>query len=122
MQSEKMTAIYCRVARTDDYALETQKDYLFRYAEEHGFGNAEVYADNGYSGLSFDRPALLALEADIQAGKVQRVIVKDLSRITRDYIAADAWISKLIANGVAVITTDCPQPVNIMLKRYAALQ
>ena len=70
---------------------------------------------------SFDRPAFSLLENDISAGKVQRVIVKDISRVTRDYLAADAWIDKLIASGVMLITADYRQPVKAILQRYAAL-
>jgi len=121
-QAEKSTAIYCRVAHADDYALEAQKESLSRYAVECGYDNIVVYADNGYNGLNFHRPALSALETDIRAGKVGRVIVKDLSRITRDCWAVDAWIDKLIASGVALITTDYRQTVNVVLQRYAVLQ
>ena len=56
---KKLTAIYCRVASANEYAIEVQRDYLYRYAEEHGFGNIRVYADNGYTGLSFKRLAFL---------------------------------------------------------------
>lgn len=121
-QNDKLTAIYCRVASADEYAIEAQKEHLCRFAGEHGYGIVEVYADNGYSGLNFDRPGFAALEADIRAGKVQRVIVKDLSRITRDYLAADAWIDRLIATGVALVTADCQQPIKDLFQRYAALR
>lgn len=121
-QNDKLTAIYCRVASADEYAIEAQKEHLCRYAGEHGYGIVEVYADNGYSRLNLDRPGLAALEADVWAEKVQRVIVKDLLRITRDYVAADAWIERLIASGVALITADCQQPVNTIFQRYAALR
>lgn len=120
-RADKLTAVYCRVACADDYALESQRDCLIRLAEEHGYENITVYADNGYSGVNFDRPALSRLETDIKAGKVLRVIVKDLSRITRDYPTADDWIDRLIASGVALVTADYTSPVKALLKRYAAL-
>lgn len=120
-RADKSNAIYCRVACADDCALASQRDYLIRFAGERGYGNITVYANNGYSGVNFDRPALARLETDIKAGKVQRVIVKDLSRITRDYPAADDWIDRLIASGVALVTADYTSPVKTLLQRYAAL-
>lgn len=122
LQDEGLTAIYCRVACADEYAIEAQKAYLCRYAEEHSYENIRIYADNGYIGLNFDRPGFSALEADIQAGKVKKVLIKDLSRLTRDYVAANAWIDRLIASGVALVMADCGQPVKDLFQRYAALR
>lgn len=59
---------------------------LQKYADDHGFRNCKFYVDDGYSGANFDRPGFQEMMADIQAGKVGTVIVKDQSRLGRDYL------------------------------------
>ena len=59
---------------------------MLGYAEQHGFSNCVHYTDDGWSGGNFDRPAWKQLVADIEAGKVGTVLVKDMSRICRDYL------------------------------------
>ena len=88
---EKITAIYCRLSRDDDLAGDSnsiihQKDMLTRYARERNFPNVSVYSDDGWSGTNFDRPDWKRLIFDIEAGKVGIVLVKDLSRLGRNYI------------------------------------
>ena len=88
---EKITAIYCRLSRDDDLAGDSnsiihQKDMLTRYARERNFPNVSVYSDDGWSGTNFERPDWKRLISDIEAGKVGIVLVKDLSRVGRDYL------------------------------------
>lgn len=59
---------------------------LTQYAEQHGYENIEHYTDDGWTGTNFDRPDWKRMLADIEAGKVGTVIVKDMSRIGRDYL------------------------------------
>ncbi len=66
--------------------LTNQKDILLRYAKENGFLNPQIYVDDGYSGTNFDRPDFQRMKADIENGKVSTVIVKDLSRLGREYL------------------------------------
>ena len=63
-----------------------QKKYLESYAEQRGYTNIQHYTDDGWSGGNFERPAWKRLVADIEAGKVAHVLVKDMSRIGRDYL------------------------------------
>ena len=84
-------AIYCRLSKDDDQSgesvsIETQKIMLQDFCREHGFPVYEVYADDGYSGLNFNRPAFSRMLEDIDSGKVNLVVTKDLSRLGRDYI------------------------------------
>ena len=88
---EKITALYERLSRDDELAGESnsivnQKRYLESYAEQHGYTNIVHYTDDGWSGGNFDRPDWKCLIGDIEAGLVGTVLVKDMSRIGRDYL------------------------------------
>ncbi len=90
-QTEKITALYERLSRDDESlgdsnSIINQKRYLEGYAVDHGYGNIVHYTDDGWSGGNFDRPAWKQLIADIEAGKVEHLLVKDLSRVGRDYL------------------------------------
>ena len=89
--TEKITALYERLSRDDDLMGESnsilnQKAYLENYAALHGYTNIAHYTDDGWSGGNFERPDWKRMIADIEAGKVCRVIVKDMSRAGRDYL------------------------------------
>ena len=105
-KKEIRVAIYCRVATADQLSLEAQKEYLRGYAKEHGYDRIGYYMDNGYSGLNYDRPAFSRLEADIQAGRVGAVIVRNVDRIGRNVLETTHWIEQLRKKGVAFLTTD----------------
>ena len=87
----KITALYERLSRDDDNAgdsnsIVNQKKYLESYVQQRGYTNCRHYTDDGWSGGNFERPAWKQLIADIEAGKVSHVIVKDMSRAGRDYL------------------------------------
>ena len=87
----KITALYERLSKDDEVQGESnsivnQKRMLTQYAEQHGYENIEHYTDDGWTGTNFDRPDWKRMLADIEAGKVGTVIVKDMSRIGRDYL------------------------------------
>jgi DNA invertase Pin-like site-specific DNA recombinase len=86
-QSEKAVALYCRTAtkRTDSLNLGNQIKLLLCYAKERGLDTFMLYADSGASGITLDRPALGALKADIEAGRVSEVAVTNVSRIARNF-------------------------------------
>ena len=90
-QTEKITALYERLSRDDESlgdsnSIINQKRYLEGYAADRGYSNIVHYTDDGWSGGNFDRPAWKHLIADIEAGKVEHLLVKDLSRVGRDYL------------------------------------
>ena len=87
----KITALYERLSRDDDLtgdssSIVNQKRYLEGYAEQNGYSNIVHYTDDGFSGGNFERPAWKRMVADIEAGKVATVLVKDMSRVGRNYL------------------------------------
>ncbi len=105
------TALYCRLSlddkqEGDSSSIQTQKIMLEKYAKENGFIIHDFYVDDGYSGLNFDRPDFQRMLNDIDAGKVNMVITKDLSRLGRDYIMTgyytDIYFSKKNIRYIAV--------------------
>ena len=87
--NEKITALYCRLSQEDELAGESgsiqhQKQILAEYAEKNGFPNPKTWADDGFSGVTFDRPAYNEMMAAVEAGNVSTIIVKDHSRLGRN--------------------------------------
>lgn len=81
--------LYVRLSRDDEregesLSIENQKAFLLNYCREQGFENINIYSDDGYSGLSFDRPQMNRLLNDVKQGKINVIIAKDLSRIGRN--------------------------------------
>lgn len=90
-ENSKITALYARLSRDDggdaeSNSISTQKDMLSRYAAEHGFRNPRFFIDDGYSGSTFQRPAVKEMLAEVQKGNVSTIIVKDMSRFGRNYL------------------------------------
>ena len=88
---DKWDAFYCRLSRDDDNegdsnSIQHQKQILERYARDHGITQFRYYVDDGYSGTNFNRPGFKEMLADIEAGHVTSVIVKDMSRFGRNYL------------------------------------
>ncbi len=88
---EKWAALYCRLSRDDENegdsnSIAHQKQILEKYARDHGYTHFKFYVDDGYSGVSFNRSGFQEMLADIEAGKVSAVIVKDMSRFGRNYL------------------------------------
>ena len=103
MQSKKkkeqsgLTALYCRLSRDDgaegdSNSVANQKRLLQKYAKENSLGNTRFYVDDGYTGTNFNRPSFIQKIADIEAGIVTCVIIKDLSRLGRNYLESGAYI------------------------------
>ena len=89
-QNLLITALYERLSRDDDLdgesnSIVNQKEYLERYAAANGFENCRHYTDDGFSGGNFERPGWKRMLADIEADKIDTVLVKDMSRVGRDY-------------------------------------
>jgi DNA invertase Pin-like site-specific DNA recombinase len=108
----RVTAIYCRTAASPsggDAAMLKQKEFLLRYAKEHGYENTELYEDKCVSGLTMHgRPAFMAMQDAIESGEVERVIVRNLSRVGRNTYEVYRWLADLKARGVEFIASDYP--------------
>ena len=90
-EENKITALYEGLSKDDDLLGESnsiinQKAMLENYAKQNGFKNIRHYTDDGYSGGNFERPDWKRMVTDIQAGLIGTVIVKDMSRVGRDYL------------------------------------
>lgn len=95
--SDKITALYCRLSQDDMLAGESnsitnQKAILLKYAQDNGFSNPQFYVDDGFSGTNFNRPDFIRMMNDVESGKVETVITKDLSRLGRDYLKTGEYI------------------------------
>lgn len=89
--TDKITALYTRLSKDDELqgdsnSIINQKAMLQKYADDNGFTNIQVFVDDGYSGTNFDRPDWQRLVALAEDGKIGTVIVKDMSRLGRDYL------------------------------------
>ena len=87
-----ITALYCRLSRDDGTEIESnsignQKKLLSQKAKEMGLTDTKYYVDDGYTGTNFNRPGFQQLIDDIEIGLVSAVMVKDLSRLGRDYVS-----------------------------------
>ena len=100
-QEEGITALYERLSQEDkadgeSNSIANQKRILERYCRDHGITAYRHYdEDDGYSGTNFNRPGFQRMLADIKAGKIKRVIVKDMSRFGRDYLQVGMYTDVL---------------------------
>jgi len=87
----KITALYCRLSkeeaeRSESMSIANQRKILLKFCADNGFKNPKVFEDDGETGVFFDRPGLNDMLAEIRAGNVGTVIIKDQSRIGREVI------------------------------------
>ena len=91
MRNEKITPLYERLSRDDELQGESnsishQKQMLEEFARRNGLPNPTHFTDDGVSGTRFDRPGFLAMMEEVEAGRVEAIVIKDLSRLGRNYI------------------------------------
>ena len=104
-------AIYARISRDDNgenyESIENQRDMLLDHVSKKGLGNVyDVYMDDNVSGSAFERPGLDRLKEDILRGRVDMVVMKDLSRLGRNNAKTLQMIDFFEENGVRVLTAD----------------
>ena len=105
----KITALYCRLSRDDELqgdsnSIVNQKAILSKYAKENGFKNTLFFVDDRYSGTNFNRPSWNELLERIENGEVSALIVKDMSRLGRNYLKVGFYTEVLfVEKGVRFI-------------------
>ena len=106
---KRITALYPRLSHEDTLqgesnSISNQKRILEAYAKQNGFSNLKWYTDDGFSGANFQRPGFQSMLADIEAGLVGTVIVKDMSRLGRNYLQVGMYTEMIFPqNGVRFI-------------------
>ena len=91
LKENRITALYCRLSQDDgregeSNSIVNQKALLNEYARKNRFKNLQFFVDDGYSGTTFERPAFREMEKMIENGEIGTVIVKDMSRLGRNYL------------------------------------
>lgn len=99
---DNITALYARLSQEDaldgdSNSIVNQKKILLKYAEDNGFPNPTFFIDDGVSGVTFDRPGWNEMIGLAEAGKVKTVIVKDMSRMGRDYLKVGYYTESFFA-------------------------
>ena len=99
-QSDKITAIYCRLSRDDEQAGESnsivnQRAILKRFAQDQGFRNIQFFVDDGYSGANFNRPDWQRMINMVENDQIGVLIAKDMSRIGRNYLEVGIYTEVL---------------------------
>ena len=99
-QEKYNCALYCRLSKDDDLqgesnSITNQREILTQYTKENNLNIYDVYIDDGYSGTNFERPDFKRMIRDIKDKKVNMVIVKDSSRLGRDYIGFGEYVEKI---------------------------
>ena len=108
MRNEKITPLYERLSRDDELqgesnSISNQKKMLEDYACRNGLPNPTHFTDDGVSGTRFDRPGFLAMMEEVEAGRVEAIVIKDMSRLGRDYLKVGQVMEILRQRGVRLI-------------------
>ena len=108
MRNEKITPLYERLSRDDELqgesnSISNQKRMLEDFARRNGLPNPTHFTDDGISGTRFDRPGFLAMMEEVEAGRVEAIVIKDMSRLGRDYLKVGQVMEILRQRGVRLI-------------------
>ena len=108
MRNEKITPLYERLSRDDELQGESnsishQKQMLEEFARRNNLPNPRHFTDDGVSGTRFDRSGFLAMMEEVEAGRVEAIVIKDMSRLGRDYLKVGQVMEILRQRGVRLI-------------------
>ena len=108
MRNEKITPLYERLSRDDELqgesnSISNQKQMLEDFASRNGLPNPTHFTDDGISGTRFDRPGFLAMMEEVETGRVEAIVIKDMSRLGRDYLKVGQVMEVLRQRGVRLI-------------------
>ena len=100
------TALYMRLSRDDEnfgdsVSIETQRTILQKFAAENGLRVYGEYVDDGWSGTNFDRPSFQRMMNDVEAGKVNCIVTKDLSRFGREHVMMDYYLEFVFRSAIS---------------------
>lgn len=110
-RKQKYTALYERLSHDDELvgesnSISNQKKLLMDYAEAQGLSKPRHFTDDGISGTRFDRPAFLEMMEEIEKGNIGTVLVKDMSRLGRDYLKVGQIVEMFRQKGVRLIAVN----------------
>jgi len=105
MRNEKIIPLYERLSSDDELqgesnSLSNQEKMLEEYAHRNGLPNPTHFTDYGISGTRFDRPGFLAMMEEVEAGRVEAIVIKDMSWLGRDYLKVGQVMEFLRQKGV----------------------
>ena len=108
MRNEKITPLYERLSRDDELqgesnSISNQKKMLEDYTRRNGLPNPTHFTDDGVSGTRFDRPGFLAMMEEVEAGRAEAIVIKDMSRLGRNYLKVGQVMEILRQRGVRLI-------------------
>ena len=111
MRETKITPLYERLSRDDgddkeSNSISTQKNLLEQYAKNNGLPNLTHFTDDGISGTRFDRPGFMAMMEEVEAGNVECIVIKDMSRLGRDYLKVGQIMEMLRQRGIRLIAVN----------------
>ena len=111
MRNDKITPLYERLSRDDELqgesnSISNQKLMLEEYAQRNGLPNPTHFTDDGISGTRFDRPGFTAMMNEVEAGRVACIVIKDMSRLGRDYLKVGQIMEILRQKGVRLIAVN----------------
>ena len=111
MQKQKITALYARLSHDDELegtsnSIINQQRILEEYAQKNNLPNPTFFQDDGWSGTRWDRPDFTRLMDEIDSGNVQNLVVKDMSRVGRDYLRVGLLMEKLREKNVRLIAVN----------------
>lgn len=111
MQKRNITALYERLSRDDELqgesnSISNQKKMLMEYAVSHDFPSPVHFTDDGISGTRFDRPGFMAMMEEVKKGNVGIILIKDMSRMGRDYLKVGQCMEFLRQQGVRLIAVN----------------
>ena len=108
---EKITALYARLSRDDalqgeSNSISNQRELLSRHARESGYVNIRFFIDDGHSGTTFDRPGWQRLIQEVDDGNVEAILVKDMSRLGRDYLRVGLYMEQFADQGIRLVAVN----------------
>lgn len=107
-RSNPITALYCRLSKDDELqgdsnSIANQKKILTQYAQDNGFANTRMFVDDGFSGVSFERPSFAEMMQLADTGEVRTIIVKDHSRLGRNYLVVGGLMDEFLNKDIRYI-------------------